>query len=171
MTEEQKSLLLQCLSGEIYEEDFLEQFPLDLERGGEKVISEVITAMKAGIAEDLDLAIELLFFYEDLSAFLDLLNDLLIFPGHHFHQNICFKLQKLKNPLSIPFIRKALASNFDYLQYTCSEDAVIAKWFSHALWNIGTPDSIAMIEEFSESENEGIREEMRYRLKRIAGSR
>ncbi|NHZ34926.1 hypothetical protein [Massilia rubra] len=96
-----------------------------------------------------------------------ILNNLLIMPGHYHHQEITRKIQHLGHPSSIPCIRTMLENGFDTLQYTCSEDEVIAKWFSHALADIGTPASIALIREFASSPNEGIAAEMRYRLEQL----
>ena len=96
----------------------------------------------------------------------DELNKLLISPCHKSHQPLVKHLQDLhRYPSSVKYIRIALASGFDYLQYTCSEDAAIAKWFSHALSDINTKQSIDLIREFAQSENDQIREEMQYRLK------
>lgn len=52
-------------------------------------------------------------------------------------------------------------------EYTCSEPGVIAKWFSHALADIDTPESIAVIEESAKCSDPEIAEEMTYRLRRI----
>jgi len=44
---------------------------------------------------------------------------------------------------------------------------VIAKWFSWALFSIGTKEATEVIKEFSNSKDEGIRNEMIYRLNKI----
>jgi hypothetical protein len=94
-------------------------------------------------------------------------NQMIINPYHCQHQALVKHLQDdLKYPSAVPYIRKALESNFDYLEYTNSEDGVIAKWFSHALHAIGTKEAIDLIKEFASSPNRGIRDEMRYRLLR-----
>ena len=98
---------------------------------------------------------------------INILNSLLIEPGHHQHQLIAKILQDAKNPSSIPFVRKALETNFDYLGYTCSEPEVIAKWFSWLLFSIGTEEAINLIEEYTKSPNEGISSEMKYRLAKV----
>jgi hypothetical protein len=64
-------------------------------------------------------------------------------------------------------VRKVLENNFDYLQYTCSESSTIAKWFSWLLYSIGTKEAIELMREYSNSEDEGIANEMRYRLKKM----
>ncbi|GAA3513943.1 hypothetical protein GCM10022393_29710 [Aquimarina addita] len=98
-------------------------------------------------------------------------NKLIISPYHKSHQTLIKHLQdKLKYPSSVNYIKIALTSNFDYLQYTYSEDGVIAKWFSHALLAINTKASIDLIKEFTQSENLEINEEMKYRLSKITTS-
>jgi hypothetical protein len=100
---------------------------------------------------------------EDIEMF----NRLVLKSGHRKHQAIIFALQQAKNPSSIPFLQKALENGFDIYKYTCSEDATIAKWFSYALYSIGTKEAIQVIKDFSKSENEEIAEEMKYRLAKI----
>ena len=96
-----------------------------------------------------------------------LLNELLVTPGHEEHQQIAKLLQNIKSPSTIPFVRKALESNFDYLEYTCSDSNAIAKWFSWLLFSIGTEDAINLIKEYTQSTDKGIRKEMIYRLSQI----
>jgi HEAT repeat protein len=98
---------------------------------------------------------------------INFLNELLLNPEHYGHQVVAKLLQGVKSPSSIPYVRQVLASGFDFLAYTCSEDGVIAKWFSHLLASIGTPEAIDLMREYANDENEGIREEMNYRLKKV----
>jgi hypothetical protein len=98
----------------------------------------------------------------------DVLNDLLVMPGHELHQELTLEIQRLKSASSVPYIRSVLEGGFDFLAYTCSEDEVIAKWFSHALAKIGTPEAIEVIKEFSVAGNAEIAKEMRYRLGKLA---
>lgn len=97
----------------------------------------------------------------------DVLNSLLVMPGHELHQEVAREIQKLRSSSSIPFIRHMLTEGFQMLEYTCSEPGVIAKWFSHALADINTPDAIALIKECSVSSNQEVAEEMAYRLERL----
>jgi LL-diaminopimelate aminotransferase len=94
-------------------------------------------------------------------------NRLVLDTNHKKHQEIVKKIQHLKHPSSVPFLRKALENGFEIYQYTCSDDDVIAKWFSHALAAIGTDEAIQVIKDFSASENELIAKEMQYRLAKI----
>jgi hypothetical protein len=58
---------------------------------------------------------------------LDFLNELLLNPQHRSHQVVARILQQIKSPSSLPFVRQALDTHFDYLAYTCSEPRVIAQ--------------------------------------------
>ncbi|POP43233.1 hypothetical protein CHU32_20810 [Superficieibacter electus] len=98
---------------------------------------------------------------------LDLFHQLLVMPGHHCHQQVAFELQTIADPATLPYIRQVFEQGFDYLDYTCSDSDAIAKWFSHLLWRIDTPEALALIKEYARHPDEGIRNEMQYRLKRI----
>ena len=97
----------------------------------------------------------------------DILNNLLLSPGHEFHQEITREIQSLGHPSSVSCIEKILSDGFALFEYTSSEDGVIAKWFSHALADIGTQEAIQVIEKFTQSPNIEISDEMKYRLRRI----
>lgn len=97
----------------------------------------------------------------------NVLNQLLIMPSHQLHQEVTREIQFLGHPSSVPYIRQVLESNFDFLAYTCSCDAAIAKWFSHALADIGSAEAIDLIYEFRDRDNPEIAEEMAYRLARL----
>lgn len=101
----------------------------------------------------------------------NILNNLLLMPGHELHQEITREIQSLGSPSSIPYIRQVLERRLDFLQYTNSEQRAIASWFSHALASIGTPESIELIKEFAKCDDVGIAEEMNYRLRQLDAQR
>jgi hypothetical protein len=104
---------------------------------------------------------------EDPEQRADVFNNLLLMPGHELHQEVTREIQLIRSPSSIPYLRKFLTSGFPMLEYTCSEPGVIAKWFSHALADINTPEAIAVIREFAGSSVPAVAEEMAYRLRRL----
>lgn len=104
---------------------------------------------------------------EPVSARAEFLNRLRLMTSHEVHQLVTREIQELRSPTSVPFIRQVLERGFAPFAYTCSEPGVIAKWFSHALADINTPESIALIREFADSADEGVADEMRYRLERL----
>ena len=95
------------------------------------------------------------------------LNGLVNQANHQQHQVVVFEIQRLKDPSSIPFLRKALENGFEMYKYTCSDDDVIAKWFSWALYSIGNEEAIQVIKDFSTSENALVANGMKYRLSKI----
>lgn len=99
---------------------------------------------------------------------LELLHELLHDDRHQRHQAVVRALQLRRDPTSVAELRRALQRGFDRLAYTCSEHGVIAKWFSHALADIGTPEAIAVLEAFAQSPDDQVAAEMRYRLGRLS---
>ncbi|MFD0727209.1 hypothetical protein [Lysobacter brunescens] len=132
-----------------------------------KILSEMADAVAR---HDWQASYDLLGFViniEDSVAKAEILNHLLVMPGHEHHQQVMRQIQLLRSPSSIPYIRTMLESGYEMLEYTCSEPGVITKWFSHALADIDTPESIDLIREYSGSEDPEIAGEMAYRLMRI----
>lgn len=166
MTRKQEKLIKQYELGEISLELLLGKFGVDLEGDSEYVLSQITEAINKQDSEKLDFAIQLIWISGNYKRYLNILNQLLIIPHHWRHQEITKTIQDIGDPSSVPYIRKALESNFDYLKYTASESSAIAKWFSWALYKIGTKEAIELIREYTQSNDAGIREEMIYRLKK-----
>jgi hypothetical protein len=133
----------------------------------EKVLREMAAAI---VEDDWQATYDLLTLTRSISdqeQKVDVFNSLLVMPGHGLHQEVTREIQLLRSPSSVPYIRRVLKNGFQMFEYTCSEPGVIAKWFSHALADINTPESIAVIEEFAESGEPEVAEEMAYRLRRL----
>lgn len=167
MNQLEKDLLDKWVLGNIEKEYLLSIFPVDIRNDTNFVISEVEKAIATAETEEIEYAITLIWLSDKKAQLINLLHTLLLNPNHYSHQAIAKSLQDLKNPASVPFIEKVLETNFDYLTYTGSDSDAIAKWFSWALYSIGTEEAIEVIGKYSHSEDEGIRKEMLYRLKQI----
>jgi hypothetical protein len=167
MTDTELHLLSEFNHGIISKDVFLKRFPVDLENNPGYIIDEVKAAIDKGNEDGLEMVIPLIWLTGDCDKFVDLLNELLITPNHFSHQRIARTLQDIASPTTVEYVRKALKTGFDYLDYSGSETDVIAKWFSHVLYAIGTGEAIELIEEYCYSENEGISTEMIYRLSKI----
>ncbi|MFV5191488.1 MULTISPECIES: hypothetical protein [Acinetobacter] len=105
---------------------------------------------------------------ENLEIRASALNHLLLLDGHDQHQMITKELQGLAHPSSVAIIARILEQDFKRFEYTASDDGVIAKWFSHALADIGTLDAMAVLKRYAQSQNQDIAQEMQYRLRKIA---
>jgi hypothetical protein len=168
MTEADKQLLIDLEYGEVTFDDFLNKFSVDLKSDNDFIRTEMEEAIQSDDAERIQITIPLILFSADISNFIDLLNGLLINPNHRSHQEIAKTLQDFApSPTTVPFVRKALETNFDYLEYTCSDSDTIAKWFSWLLYSIGSDEAVNLMQEYSNSTDEGIASEMRYRLSKV----
>jgi hypothetical protein len=168
MTEADKKLLIDLDYGRVTFDDFLRQFSVDLKSDNNFIRTEVEAAIQSADTDRIQMTIPLIWFSADIPNFVDLLNELLINPNHRSHQVIAKNLQDfVPSPTTVPFVRKALEAKFDYLEYTCSDLDVIAKWFSWLLFSIGTDEAINLMKEYSNSTVEEIANEMRYRLNKI----
>ena len=167
MTESDKQLLVEYNDGIVPETVFLKRFSVDIRSSTSFVESAIRTAIETGNQEEIEMTISLIWLTGNTSGFLGLLNELLILPNHQSHQRIARTLQEIASPSTIPFVQRALETNFDYLEYTCSESRAIAKWFSWLLYAIGTKEAIDLIEIYSHSVDDGVKSEMRYRLNKV----
>ena len=98
----------------------------------------------------------------------DLLNEMLLIKGHRRHQEIVKEIQSLASPSSIPYLRRAFEEHLDYMaDYNCSGTGVVAKWFSHALFCIGTHEALELLRAWSKHADSEVRDEMLYRLSKL----
>lgn len=75
-----------------------------------KLKLKVRESIKKGNLEELDDAVSEMIQSENISNYVDLLNDLLLVPFHYQHQYITRVIQDLKTPSSVPFISEVLES-------------------------------------------------------------
>jgi hypothetical protein len=168
MNSQDEQLLADLDSLKIDAETFLSRFSVDIEQQPDFVASEMKKAISTSDPTNIRKTLNLIWYSGDIGRYIDILNELLINPSHREHQRIAKELQdKAPSPSSVPFIRRVLESNFDYLEYSCSDSSTITKWFSWLLYSIRTPEAVALMKEFSNSSDEGIRNEMRYRLNKM----
>jgi hypothetical protein len=167
MTNKEIELLNQLDNGKISVDELLEKFPPNILGNYEYIKQEFDIAVKAKDRRLIEYVMDIIYLSRSGIKFIDELNQLVLTPEHKRHQELVMVIQELKDPSSIPFLQKALENGFDIYKYTCSEDDVIAKWFSHALCSIGTTEATQVIKDFSKSENEEIAKEMKYRLSKI----
>lgn len=99
---------------------------------------------------------------------LEALHEMLFWSGHYRHQAIVRELQLLADPSSTAVLRRAFEQNLrGFARRNCSETGVVAKWFSHAWFDIGTPEAIECLRAFADHPDRQVAEEMRYRLEKL----
>lgn len=167
MTETDRQLLKDLAHVKITYDQFLNYFSVDIKKDSEFVRKEMKTAIETDDPNEIGMTLPLIWLSGNIPKYIDILNELLINPHHRKHQEIAKHLQDYPSPATVPFVRKVLESKFDFLEYTCSDSDAIAKWFSWLLYSIGTTEAIDLMKEYSNSSDDGIREEMLYRLKKI----
>ncbi len=168
MTDTDKQLLAELDYSIISVDTFLKRFSVDITKDKEFVKKEIRAAIEDANPDEIQMTLSLIWLSGNASEYIDILNELLIDPNHISHQRVARELQELASPTTISFVRKALESNFDYLEYTYSDSDALAKWFSWILISIGTTEAIDLMKEYCNSANEGIRNEMLYRLAKIS---
>ena len=169
MTPAQRELLEAYDVAAIDRDEVVRRFGVDLVGAPGFVRAEVEAALASGDEDARDLAIALVFLSGGLERYVDLLGRLVVTPGHGQHQRCVRALQRLGDPRALPYLRQALAQGFGHLDYTCSETGVLAKWFSHALADIGGDEALALLRDYAASDDPEIAAEMRYRLAKIDG--
>jgi len=168
MTPEQKIILLDLSEGDIDESEALKRLPDSFPHDTEGIQAALQKTLSGHDPDHLAAVIEWYLLFDNKKILETEFLQLIACPGHRSHQFLVKHLQDdLRYPAAVPVIRKILSEGFAYLSYTCSEDGVIAKWFSHALKAIGSPEAIAVLQDFAKSENPEIREEMQYRLRKM----
>jgi hypothetical protein len=171
MNIEQLKLLEDFENDEISLDDldaiFEEQFSIDLFRDVNYLHSEIDAAILEKDENKLNLLMNILWIIRPKRKAINVLNKLLLFPHHKQHQAITKGIQEIADPCSIKYIAQILEQGFENFEYTFSEDATIAKWFSWALYSIGTEDAIDVMKKYSKSSNSEIAGEMLYRLSKI----
>jgi hypothetical protein len=168
MTEEDRLLLIDLDYGRVTFDNFLKRFSIDLKSNNNFIRTEIEAAIQSADIDRIQMTIPLIWFSAEIPNFVDLLNRLLINPNHRSHQVIAKNLQDFApSPTTVPFVRKVLETNFEYLEYTRSDSDAITKWFSWLLCSIGTDEAIDLMKEYSNSTDEGIANEMRYRLDKV----
>lgn len=128
----------------------------------ERKLSYLIDLFNTAIQEDDEdkagLLIGVVFWLDNQSIKVAALNEFLLLDGHFSHQMIRKELQDIGHPSSVVIIVKILEQDFKRFEYTASDDGVIAKWFSHALDDIGTDEAFELLRKYANIENRGNRQ-------------
>ena len=120
MTEKDKQLLIDLHYGRISYDQLLKKFSVEIKQDTEFVRKEMTEAIGKAKSDEIGMTLPLIWLSGDIYKYIDILNELLINPKHRKHQELAKGLQDYPSPTTVPYARKVLESNFNYLQYTCS---------------------------------------------------
>lgn len=104
----------------------------------------------------------------EFSSYFDLACQLLTEDWHISHEDLIGRFQDAEDPQAVPYLRQAieLKARLKYLDY---DD--YGAYYKRCLWAltaIGTPEAMAVIKKYANSDIEALREQARYRLTEIS---
>src|ERR1700744_3037570 len=107
MNDNQKHGMAEYYAGRISKDALTRMFPVDLRQNYTYIRTEVRNAIQTADCDEINRSIHLMWLSDNITAFTDLLNELLVNPNHTQHQYITKALQDgIKSPTSIAFIEK-----------------------------------------------------------------
>jgi hypothetical protein len=167
MTESQRKACLQFALGGISEGELFAAFGRDFYRTPNDTIKFLQQARDDRSADDVELTLGLIFRFQPTADYVPLLCELLAADFHTRHEDIIRALQDAADARSIPSLRQAvlLKPKLEYLAYD-DYGSYYKKCF-WALRAVGTPEALAVIREFTVSEDSAAREQAVYRLSKI----
>ncbi|MDT3457453.1 hypothetical protein ROV96_19045 [Stenotrophomonas pavanii] len=144
--------------------------PIEPSQRSSFLLSYLHSAIEAGDKDRVYLALEVALQSEGTEK-AACLCEMLLVREHDRHQELVRELQLMAEPSAVPYLVQAFNSNLDHMvEYNGSGSGVVAKWFSHAFFDIGTPEAIEAIKTLSAHSDTEVRDEMAYRLAKLEGS-
>ena len=168
MTDELKNNIIDFQLGRLSKEDFMSVLPFDTKNRTVELRTLIDGIIKSKISEDVQLGLTLLWLLEENNEFTDVLHKLILEPWHGRYEDIIHDLQKRKDSTSIPIIKIAIQQKYDSLESSGTGTGQFISQCGYALYSIGTEDAVNCITELSISDDEIIRNEMLYQLKRLS---
>ncbi|MNJ91820.1 hypothetical protein D3C87_94750 [compost metagenome] len=167
-----KQAILHFELRKITKEELLAGLPFSIENKSVELRRIIDDVIRTKDVEGIEFALTLLGLLEENDEFTDLLHQLILEPWHTRYEDIIHDLQARKDPASIPVIKIAIQQKYDYLESYGTGTGQFISQCGHALWSIGTPEAIEVIEELAENSADPlIRDAMSYRMDKIRGNR
>lgn len=162
-----KDLILEFNLRKINKHEFISRLPFNVHQKT-SIINDLFTdIISSQNSDEVELSLTLLWTLEENNEFLDILHKLIVAPWHTRYEDIIHDLQTRKSPESIPFIKQAIQNKYDYLESYETGTGQFISQCGYALYSIGTKEAHQTILELSKSNNDIIKAEMEYQLKRI----
>ena len=167
MTASQREACLKFAHGKISEDKLFAAFGKDFRKSPNDTMQIMQQALDDRSSDDVDFALGILFRFWPTADCVPLLCELLVADFHHRHEDIIDTLNSPAEVYSVPFLRQAilLKPRLAYLAYD-DYGTFYMKCFS-ALRGIATPEAVAVVREFTTSEDLVARKESLYWLSRI----
>ncbi len=168
MTEELRQNIIDFGLGKLSKDYLICKFPSNTE-AKHKELREIIEGIiDSKNSEDVEHVMILLWQLEDGNEYIDLIHKLILEPWHSKYEDLIHDLQRRKENSSVIIIEKAIQQKYDYLESYETGTGQFISQCGYALFSIGTEDAIRTISYLSNSDNEIVKREMVYQLKRLA---
>lgn len=167
MTEKLKQDIIDFEIQKITKEELLTKLPFPLrDKSTElrRIISKIIDDK---IGSNVQFGLTLMWLLEENNEFTDLLHILLLEPWHNRYEDLIHALQARMDPSSVPIIEMAIQNKYEYLESYGTGTGQFISQCGYALYAIGSEEAKKTIRHLSHSEDEQIRREMIYQLKRL----
>jgi hypothetical protein len=167
MTEQLRQDILDFELKKITKEELLSRLPFSIENKSIELRRNINEIINSKAVNDVEFGLTLLWLLEEDNEFTDLLHLLTLEPWHNRYEDIIHSLQRRKDPTSVPVIKTAIQQKYEYLESYGTGTGQFISQCGYALFSIGTNDAVRVISDLSNSDNELIKREMKYQLKRL----
>jgi len=168
MTEELRQNIIDFRLGKLSKNELTTRLPFDVEKKHENLKILIDGIIESKDSEDVELGLTLIRLLEVNKEFTDLIHKIIVQPWHSRYEELIHDIQKRKENKSVPIIKEVIQYKFDFLESYETGTGQFISQCGYALFSIGTDDAINTITELSNSDNEMIKREMNYQLKRLA---
>ena len=169
MSDKIKSIIKKYWNNEIDKEEFVRQVQFEIGIKKEDIKNLLEQIIENQNPDELEYGLVILYATEENNEMLDVIHKLILEPWHREYEELAHDIQRRKRPESIPFLKQAIQSKYDYLESYGTGTRQFINQCGHALKSIGTEEAINTIRELSKSEDPIIKDEMLYRISKIEG--
>jgi len=145
-----RSLVIQPgrVGQELSTTEFLRQFPASVDESKSLALRLLEDGLAKRDAEVIELGITSGFRFGMREAYIPLLERLAVEDFHFSHEDVVFKLGKLRSPTSVEPLFRASERRHEYLEY--NDQYSLRSKIIHALGNIGTLEACSRLEELAQ---------------------
>ncbi|MEH0154083.1 hypothetical protein V6R21_08025 [Limibacter armeniacum] len=168
MTEELRQNIIDFQLGKLSKEELTLRLPFNMEKKHENLEILIDGVIESKDSEGVEFGLTLIWLLEENKEFTDLIHKIILQPWHSRYEDLIHDIQRRKENTSVPIIKEVIQQKFDFLESYETGTGQFISQCGYALFSIGTDDAINTITELSNSDNEMIKREMNYQLKRLA---
>ncbi|MES2371135.1 MAG: HEAT repeat domain-containing protein [Bacteroidota bacterium] len=164
MTNDEKQLIADLISGSLENDDFLKQYPIDLLTNKDYIPQQLEHAFSEENGDNVEDLMYLFFRFDEEfdGKYVEVFCKLLRMPWHNQHENMVRLLQGLKDARSVNCLYETALARFEYLDY--DDTFALARKCIHALADINNEDAREKLKLLTTSDIQIIREKAEKQL-------